>query len=430
MVAQKASNHYDVPKTTLYRFVRRLPPSDAMNIKLGRRSVLPPEIEDELVRYCELMEYKFYGLTASDVCNMAYQLVDLSGIRNPFSVGGKAGKTWFKLFAGRHKEVLRIMTPTRSGCFRKELIDQFFRSLGEEFDKNQYTPDRIFNVSEIAMSVVQIKLPHVICLRNKQQISGTSVKKGLLITLVLCMSAAGYFVPPLVIFPFNSMKTLLMKGAPPGSISACHPSGWIQTNMFTSWCKHFLDNVKPTSEYPILLILDGSNSHTRNIEVMKLAQENHVTIICLPPNSAHNLQPLDVSVMSQLKNYYGEEVTEWSKISGRNLTHFDLAELFGRAYSKVINAQLTVESFEKTGIYPLDRSIFGVQDFRTPSKENEENVPSDDEEERKIFCSSVNYLKDVNCGEEVLSESCSSKHVDTNILNFHDENSENATEKV
>jgi hypothetical protein len=54
-----------------------------------------------------------------------------------------------------------------------------------------------------------------------------------MITVVTCINATGTFVPPLIVFPRKYMKEELMDGAPAGSISACHPSGWIQTVAFT-----------------------------------------------------------------------------------------------------------------------------------------------------------------------------------------------------
>lgn len=87
------------------------------------------------------------------------------------------------------------------------------------------------------------------------------------------MSAGGLFVPPMIIFPRKRSHPLLMKGAPPDAIYECHPSGWIQTNLFTKWFQHFIQHVKPTEESPVLLILDGHTSHTRNLELIDLPKK-------------------------------------------------------------------------------------------------------------------------------------------------------------
>lgn len=59
---------------------------------------------------------------------------------------------------------------------------------------------------------------------------------------------------------------------------------------------------------PCLLTLDGRYSHTRNIDLLKLARENGVTIISLPPHSNHKMQPVDITFVGPLKLYYIEEI--------------------------------------------------------------------------------------------------------------------------
>jgi hypothetical protein len=85
------------------------------------------------------------------------------------------------------------------------------------------------------------------------------------------MSPTGRFIPPLLVFPRKSMKQELMNGTPPGSIHACHPSGWIQSEIFYQWFLHSIKHTKPTKEDPVILVLDGHYSHTRNLEVITLA---------------------------------------------------------------------------------------------------------------------------------------------------------------
>ena len=76
------------------------------------------------------------------------------------------------------------------------------------------------------------------------------------------------------------MKPELMEETPRGSIGACHPSGWIQADPFVDWLCHFISHTRPTAGSPVMLILDGRYSHTRNLSLIDLAQENSVRIVC------------------------------------------------------------------------------------------------------------------------------------------------------
>ena len=104
----------------------------------------------------------------------------------------------------------------------------------------------------------------------------TTAERGNLTTVVTCMNATETYLPPLIVFPRKNMKVELVDGASAGSISACHPSGWIQTDIFTKWFDHFVHCVKPSADDPVLLIADYS--HTKNLDVMDKAREHGVAL--------------------------------------------------------------------------------------------------------------------------------------------------------
>ena len=122
------------------------------------------------------------------------------------------------------------------------------------------------------------------------------------------MSPNGHFIPPLLVFPRKNMKQELMNSTPPGSIHACHPSAWMKREIFFPVVSSFHQTYKADS---VTLVLDGHYSHTRNLEVITLAQENHVDIICLPLHSSHKIQPLDKAFMGPLKTFYCQEIEKW-----------------------------------------------------------------------------------------------------------------------
>jgi hypothetical protein len=76
MGSYKASRVFNVPQTTLERYVkdRRKSSSETVKTKLGRKQVLPCETENDLAEHCFLMERKFFGLIMADVMRLAYQV--------------------------------------------------------------------------------------------------------------------------------------------------------------------------------------------------------------------------------------------------------------------------------------------------------------------------------------------------------------------
>ena len=133
-------------------------------------------------------------------------------------------------------------------------------------------------------------------------------------TVVTRMSPTGQFIPPLLVFPRKYMKRELMNGTPPGSNHACHPSGWIESEIFTQCFLHFIKHTKPTKYDPVILVPDGHYSHTTKMEVITLARENHVDIFSppsLPPtprHKSHKMQPFCKTLMGPLKTFYCQEI--------------------------------------------------------------------------------------------------------------------------
>lgn len=82
-------------------------------------------------------------------------------------------------------------------------------------------------------------------------------------------------------------------------------------------------------------------------------------LVCLPPHSTDRMQPLDVSFMFPLKTFYAQEIENWlTNHPGRVVTHYQVGEIFGKAYAKACKIDTAVNGFRKTGIFPLNENIF------------------------------------------------------------------------
>ncbi|XP_046681625.1 MFS-type transporter clz9-like [Homalodisca vitripennis] len=374
MVCQckQLQKNFNVPRNTLKRRVlNKNQHAKETNKVLGHyRPVFNAEQEQHLVEYLLEMEVRFFGITLNDLRSLAYKLAEQNNITHNFNHETKlAGKDWVRGFRQRHPEmVLRVPEATsaaRAQAFNKVNVTKFFDIL-EDVQKNHlYPPHRVFNVDETGLMTVQTKSSKVFALKGRRQVGSlTSAERGVLSTFVVSMSAGGTFIPPMVIFPRQRMKVELQDGSPPGTVFACHPSGWMQTDIFTQWFEHFLRFAKPSKDDPVLLVLDGHATHTRNLDFIEKARKNHTTVVCIPPHCSHKLQPLDVAFMGPFNTYYVQAIERFLRNNpGRQVTQYQVSRLLGESFLSAATPTVAVKGFRRCGIVPINRDVFTDADF-------------------------------------------------------------------
>ncbi|XP_074036751.1 uncharacterized protein [Leptinotarsa decemlineata] len=153
------------------------------------------------------------------------------------------------------------------------------------------------------------------------------------------------------------MKFELQDGAPPGSAFECHPTGWMQMEIFNSWFNHFLKFSKPTKDDPILLVLDVHATHMNNLDFIEKARDNHVTVL-------FNFQPLDVAFMAPFNTYSVQSIAKFFRNNpGRTVTQFQVSRLLGEAFLEASTPVIAIKGFRKCGIVPIDENVFTELDY-------------------------------------------------------------------
>ena len=153
------------------------------------------------------------------------------------------------------------------------------------------------------------------------------------------------------VFPRKRPNPLLMDNAPESSKGFFNGSGWMTGEVFKDYLNHFIEFVKPSTATPVLLILDGHASHTKNLDVIDLASSNGVIMLSLPPHTTHRLQPLDVGFYKPLQTYYDRYIERWLKSHpGSVFTEYQVAQAFNKeAYGKAAMVEVATNTFRKCG---------------------------------------------------------------------------------
>jgi hypothetical protein len=164
------------------------------------------------------------------------------------------------------------------------------------------------------------------------------------------------------------MVSSLADGAPAGSLVISNESGWMTKETFLEWLKHFQKFAKASREDKVLLVLDGHNSHTRNIEALEFAKQNGIVMVSLPARTTHKLQPLDRTFYKPLMTYYNKACGNFlRRLPGVKITIFNLCRLFSEAYDRCSTVSIAKEGFACTGLWPVNRNIFHDDEFVSDS---------------------------------------------------------------
>ncbi len=329
-----------------------------MGCRPGPLTVLTAEEEDCLARYVVEMADMGFGLTREDIMRLAFVIIDKSGRAHPFR-DGKAGRGWFEAFRARHPR-LTLRTPQplsycRALCSNPGVIQDFFAKLGAVCARLNLLakPMQIFNVDQSGVSVVHKPGKVVTELGRRNVWSLTSAEKGRTHTILACVSASGFALPPLMIYPRKrAVPEHLREGAAPGTLFRSSENGWINQEIYLEWFQFFLKNIPPTR--PVLLIEDGHSSHI-TIELIELARANDVHLLCLPAHTTHILQPLDVGVFKSFKSFFSKACHKYLVSNpGRVITTDVIASIVGEAWSQSMTPLNIMSGFKKCGIYPLN----------------------------------------------------------------------------
>ena len=291
------SKQFNIPKTTLKRWVNKTPKQYGS----GRPTVLNIQEEKLLVKALLFTADCGLPLNRNNVKNMVQSYVKATNKKTPFN-NGRPGPDWMLLFEHRHAVIVtrrkpELLTLARAEGLTEKTVNCFFDMYEKVvFDDNLHdSPECFFNLDEIGLNT-DIITDMVFVRRDSKNayiISPNSNKTYF--TVLFCVSATGVYLPPFTIYKSKHLYKSWTTNGVKGATYACSPNRWMMDYIVEQW---FIAVFVPfVSNYhkPVLLTYDGHNSHLTYTTV-KTAMDNQIIIVCLPPNTSHATQPLDVAV--------------------------------------------------------------------------------------------------------------------------------------
>ena len=247
-------------------------------------------------------------------------------------------------------------------------MEWFYLLLWEQIEKFNFDATTIYNMDETGVRSTTSKPPKILSTKGKKQVGViSSAERGQLTTVICCCNAAGAYLPPFFIFARKRMQDRLLDGAPPSSRASVSDNGRINGQVFLLWLQYFVEMVRPNENRKVLLLLDNHESH-KYYPALEFARKNHVIFVSFAPHTTNKMQPLDVAVYGPIKKYFEQEINTFQKSHpGRIINQYDIAKLFGGAYSKGASVQNAIQGFKKPGLWPYNPHVFGDEDYAPSS---------------------------------------------------------------
>nr|CAH7764878.1 unnamed protein product [Callosobruchus chinensis] len=269
------------------------------------------------------------------------------------------GKDWIKSSLLRFPRLTERFASNIKRCraaVDEKTVREYIDNL-KDVVKNVPT-ENIWNLDETNLSDDPGKRK-VICRRGtKYPEKGCNFSKSST-SLMMCGNAAGELLPPFVFYKATQLWNTWMEGGPKHCRYQSTKSGWFVGAAFNEFFESLmLPRLKKLTGRKVI-IAHGLSTHL-NVAIFKKCNDEDIHFICLPPNSTHLTQPLDVAFLRPMKVAWRKILIDWKATShGMSCTilpKHQLLPLLKRVLENLDpNIKKNLESgFRKCCIYPCD----------------------------------------------------------------------------
>lgn len=213
----------------------------------------------------------------------------------------------------------------------RESLSLWFNEMKEYIDSVDISilvsPDRLFNADETGFSLCP-KGKKVVACKGDKHVYSLSANTRTNITVVVCTSAIGNFLPPMMIFPYKKKPLFNPLDDFPKAHFEISPNGWITAEVFLAWMRDVFVKQVSNVKKPLCLFVDGHASHTALLETSNLCRQHNIVLYCLKAHSSHIIQPIDLSFTGSVKVHWEKAVRKHMQETGEavNIRSFASAE--------------------------------------------------------------------------------------------------------
>src|SRR5216683_5488868 len=294
-----------------------------------------------------------------------------------FNISGIVpGSNWINCFEKRHPEIHVSrpgnLDPKRAQNFNPTNIHHFYELLKHIYNTfPNLPPEHVWNMDEKGVQFGggrkhSKKYYHLRSLKKSKfyRIHSDNLE---LMTVIESISPSGLSVPPSFILssrPFPSLPDLSSKIA----AIATSPNGWTDNKIGTAWFTEtfiLFANDHKVADVPIILLLDGHNSH-KSDAFRKATFHHNIIVITFPSKCTHKLQPLNVVVFAQVQCHWLSHCDN-RIIQHVKMDHYNIIQGYMEIRPWSMTPKLMCSAFSTTDILPFNKTLFTNDNF-APTK--------------------------------------------------------------
>lgn len=181
----------------------------------------------------------------------------------------------------------------------------------------------------------------------------------------MCGNAAGDLLPPYVVYKAKGLWENWTEHGPKGCRYNATTSGWFDAHIFTDWFNNTLLRYFKNKPGKKVVIGDNLSSQLTS-EVIEKCKKEGIYFVCLPPNSTHLTQPLDVALFHPMKVAWRKILGEWKGTTSGLKNPILQKQSFPGLLKKLLDVleptlkTTLMHGFRKYGIFPC-----GVEELLT-----------------------------------------------------------------
>ena len=244
------------------------------------------------------------------------------------------------------------LTFSRAKALNPYTVQHFFSFLKLLIEKHNLTAERIFNMDEKGFDGEAMRKRRICAPKYMKHVNQIASNFRDHWSVNAIASAAGLVCPPLFVFKGELTPISILNGAPLGSAVAMQENGYFTKELLAQVISHILKYTENILK-PLLLIIDGSKTHL-DVKALELASEKGIEILCLPANTTHRLQPLDVSVFGPLNAYWQQACSRFRLDRGFGISKYDCTSVFSQPWQEATSVKNIQAGFRNTGIWPFN----------------------------------------------------------------------------